>query len=377
MSKVKVKKIKVPLGMKDEGLAEMFNQMLGAGSVNMTIAWPRYVRIKGLCEQLVKLFSMLSSSPFMRAHGEFAAQKADLDKFCEDSRAKITDLFRMDFSEYEWNLSTVEEELKKTFTEVYEQMKKSDLVNTFIVMCDRLVVYKKNFIDLTKLNHKFITTMPGTEWKPFPFSSLNVKYVFSLSTIGENTIRFFMTVLNKAFELSHKLYEEISSPDIDVDQFVDVIMSNIGEIQKRPELHRCKKAFQKIRESVELLKGRFNNYYRDFIATKDSTIMMQHFILDVSKSTDADPQVTAQFRTIISYYRKIAQDQITNPKIKMLFDKVNESFKELERGAENLVRIREDDAPADEVEDSVPLQVTPVAKTADDLTRDASTKPKN
>jgi hypothetical protein len=70
--KVKVKKIKVPVGMKDEGLADMFNQMLGTGSVNMSIAYPRYVRIKGLCEQLIKLFEMLTTSPFMRAHGEFA-----------------------------------------------------------------------------------------------------------------------------------------------------------------------------------------------------------------------------------------------------------------------------------------------------------------
>jgi hypothetical protein len=69
--------------------------------------------------------------------------------------------------------------------------------------------------------------MPGTEWTPFPFTSLNIKYVFSLTTIGENTIRFFMTIINKAFEFSHKLYNELQSPDIDVDRFVDVIMENI------------------------------------------------------------------------------------------------------------------------------------------------------
>lgn len=369
MSRVKVKKIKVPLNMKDEGLAEMFNQMLGAGAVNMTIAYPRYKRIKGLCEQLVKLFEMLSSSPFMRKYSEFTPQKAEIDTFCSNARISMGELFRMDFTDYEWNLDLVEDELKKAFTEAYEKSKKSNLVNMFIKMCDSLVNYKKNFIDLNKLNHKFITSMAGTEWKPFPFTTLNVKYVFSLTSIGENTIRFFMTIISKAFELSHKLYEELQSPDIDVDAFADVIMANIGEIQKQPALHRCNKAFQKIKDSVGLLKGKFSNYYRDFIATKDSTIMMQHFIIDVSKSTDSDPQVTAQFRTIIAYYRKVAQEQITNPKIKMLFDKVNESFKELERGTENLVNIRSDE-PEDEDEDSDPISVTPVAKTSEDLLSD-------
>lgn len=376
MSKVKVKKVKIPLNVKDDGLAEMFNQMLGTGSVNMSIAYPRYKRVRGLCEQLVKLFEILAASPFMAKHTEFARQKEEIEGFCISARKSIGELFSMDFTDYEWNLDLVDEELAKKFSQVYEHAKKSNLINMFVKMCDNLVNYKKNFTDMEKLNHKFITTMPGTEWKPFPFTSLNVKYILSLISVGEVTIRFFMSILGKAFEFSHKLYEEIQSPDIDIDQFVDVIMTNIDKIQKQPELHRCGGAFRKIKESVSLLKGKFNNYYRDFIATKDSTIIMQHFIIDVSKSTNADPKVTAQFRTIIGFYRKVAQEQITNPKIKMLFDKVNESFKELERGTENLVNIRDDEFPSDD-EDSDPIvpASTPVAKTADDIARElASTK---
>lgn len=369
MSKVKVKKIKIPLNVKDEGIAEMFNQMLGTGSVNLSIAYPRYLRMRGLCEQLIKLFEMLAASPFMRAYSEFAGQKVEIETFCSNAKDKMKDLFRIDFTDYEWNLTLVEDELKKRFNEVYEDMKKSDLINTFIVMCDRLVKYKKNFVDLNKLNHKFITTMPGTEWRPFPFTSLNIKYIFSLMGIGENTVRFFMTVIGKSFELSHRLYEETQTPDIDVDQFVDVIMANIDTIQKQPELHRCRKAFQKIKESVSILKGKFTSYYRDFIATKDSTIMMQHFIIDVSKQTDADPQVTAEFRRIIAYYRKIAQDKITDPKIKMLFDKVNESFKDLERGTENLVNIRDESSDED---NSDIVTVSAFSKTQEDIARENS-----
>ena len=65
MSKVIKKKIKIPAGIKDQNLADMFNQMLGTGAVNMTIAYPRYVRIKGIVDKLLKLFEMLSSSSFM------------------------------------------------------------------------------------------------------------------------------------------------------------------------------------------------------------------------------------------------------------------------------------------------------------------------
>lgn len=343
MSKVKVKKIKIPIGMQDEGLAEMFNQMLGAGSVNMTIAYPRYLRIKALCEQLIKIFEMLVNSPFMKIQ-DFAQQRIEIETFCRQSRASANDMFKIDFSDYEWNLELLEDEQKKAFTTEYEKMKKSNLVKTFVIMCDKLVVHKKNFIDINNLKHKFIINMPGAEFTPFPFTNLNLKYIFSLANVGENTIRFFMTILHKSYELSHELWKETSSPDIDVDQFVDVIMSNIGEIQKRPELSRCGKAFQKIKDSVHMLKNRFNGYYRDFISTGDSTIMMQNFIIDVSTETKADPSITAQFRTIIGYYRKIAQDQINNPKIKKLFEKVNESFKELETGTNNLVKVKDDNS---------------------------------
>lgn len=360
MSKVKVKKIKIPITSKDEGLAEMFNQMLGTGSVNITIAYPRYKKIKTLCVNIVKIFNELVKSPFMRTHPDFVHQRIELEQYVAHATAQIETLFCMDLEAYEWNLTLVENELRQKFSEVYDAVKRSDLVNQFVVMCDRLVPYKANFADLQKLHHFFIVKMPGVEWCPFPFSSLNLKYIFAMPEVKANTTRFIMTILHTAYKLSYALYEELQAPDIDVDEFVDFIMKNIDEIQKRPELHRCRDAFQKIKESVKLLKDRFNGYYRDFVATKDSTIMMQHFITDVSKSTAANAKVTAQFRTIIAYYRKVAQSQITNPKIKMLLDKVDESFNDLERGTENLVNIR-DLSEDDDSHDSDPILATPIS----------------
>lgn len=370
MSKVKVKKIKMPVGASDEGLAEMFNQMLGTGSVNMTLAYPRYKRIKDLCTQQIKLFKLLATSPFMERNKQFNHQREQILKFCEDAEKKCEGLFYLDFADYEWNLTLVDDELRKKFTEAYDKMKKDELVKTFIIMYDRLIPYRKNFEDSQKFNPKFINNMAGAEWCPFPFTNLNIKHIFSLTSAGSNTITFFMCVLNKAYEFSGKVYNEVQSPDVDVEQFVDIIMKSIDNIQKQPELHRCHEAFQKIKDSVKMLKNNFNGYYRDFIGTNDSTIMMQHFILDVSKSTDASPVVTAQFRKIITYYRKVAQQQTMNPKVKMLFDKVNESFSALERGTENLVNIKGDSDEDCDGPDSDPLISTSTAISINDLEKE-------
>ena len=87
---------------------------------------------------------------------------------------------------------------------------------------------------------------------------------------------------------------------------------------------------------------------------------MENFILDVSKSTDADAETTRQFRVIIQYYRKLAQTQMSsNPKIKALFDKVNESFKQLDKGAENLNSKKEETVEEDEEVEYEEEQMTP------------------
>jgi len=370
MSRVKVKKISIPLGAKDEGVAQMFNQMLGTGTVNITIAYPRYKLICKLCDQLVRVFELMADSPFFRKHEEFANQTAQIHEFCEKSRTQLATKFFMDFSDYEWNLTLVEEDLQKRFSDMYSELKKSDIIHTFIIMCDHLVPYKKNFENIEKLSHKFITNMAGAEWCPFPFCTLNLKYIICLDSMTCSNKSFFMTILSKTYEFSRKLYEEIQSPDIDVDQFVDVIMKNITELQKRPELSRCRAAFQKIKESIALLKTNFTGYYRDFTSTKDSTIMMQHFIIDVSKTSKDSPQLASQFRTIISYYKKMAQNSITDPKVKMLLDRVNESMAAMERGTENLVNINEGDSEAlltqDDFDDADYIDCR--AKSADSVT---------
>ena len=152
------------------------------------------------------------------------------------------------------------------------------------------------------------------------------------------------------FDLSYKLYNEIISPDINIEEFVDIIIVNIGEFKNRPGLNRCKKAFKKIEDSVKMLKDNFSSYYRDFVTTKNSTIIMEHFIIDVSKSSaSVDPELTREFRTIIGYYRKAAENTKMNPQVQSLFDRINESFKQLERNTENLVNVKANEADSDPI----------------------------
>ena len=199
--------------------------------------------------------------------------------------------------------------------------------------------------------------MAGVEWKPFQFSSLNYKAIF----IGaeKDVIELYMIALHKTYSFGFQIYNEIQSPDIDIDTFVNIILKSIGDLQKIPELSRCKEAFAKLRESVGMLKENFNSYYRDFVNTKDSSIIMQHFVLDVGKNSTAGAKVAGQFRIIINYYRKMTNGQVTDPRLKSLLDRANKTFSETTAGATNL-GIKEEPQDSDAISDDDTTDVTAV-----------------
>ena len=366
MHRPAVKKIKIPLG-NGELLTNMFNQLVGT-AVDISITYPKYVAAKRLCGQLVTVFEKFTNSPLM-ALPMYAVEKTEINAFCVKSRADINATFDQDLTDYSWNLNLVADDIKENFSKSYTDMKVSAIVNVFIVMCDSMAPYRKNFKDSEKLDHKFIICMADTEWCPFPFSRFNAKTLFDIQGVGEHTINFFMTVLNKAYEFSYGLYEILSSPDVDIDAFVDLIRENLEAIQKIPELSRCGRAFAKIYKSLDLLRTNFGDYYKDFLSTQDNTVIIQNFILDVSKQTGADIQLTGQFRKIIMYYRKISNSNgVSNPQITELTSQVDVAIKSFESRTQNLVRVRTGaDSDADDAQDipSTAISLTTVA--SDDM----------
>lgn len=345
--KAKVKKIKVS-SANDRDISDMFNQMLGTGSANIGIAYPRYLNIKELSLRVIKIFSLLATSPAMNAYQN---DRRIILQYCESSKSHISNLFTLNLDKYSLNYDETPKEIADKFTSDYEAIKKSPYIKSLIMIADKLHPYKDNFTKMDKLNHKFIFDISGVDWSPFPFP-FNIKDYFLDINLNKSSIEFMMVILFKTYAFTIEIYNICRTPDIDVDQFIEIITSSITEIQKRPELSRCSKAFNKIKESVMLLKTNFNDYYRDFVETQDNTIIMQNFILDVSKNTKADLELTRQFRKIIAFYREQAQKNggQNSEKINMIFDKISETFKDYDVGLENIgIRKTDEDSASEDV----------------------------
>jgi hypothetical protein len=333
MKKAKVKKVKIPIA-EDRDISDLFNQMLG-GSTNVAITYPRYIAMRELCLKLVKVFTLLADSTLLR---EMNPIREEIVEYCALSKKYITVLFSQNLDSYlgmTQDYSKIPENITKAFSEDYETMKKSQFIKSLIGIADKLYPYRENFDKIDNLKHNFIYNIPGIEWSPLPFP-FDIKEFMCNETITKSAIDFIMIILHKTYEFTYAIYDKIMTPDIDIDQFIDIITSSIGEIQKIPELNRCGKAFNKIKDSVLLLKNNFNEYYRDFIETKDNTTIMLNFVTDVSKNTKADPELTRQFRKIISYYQNLPKNGQNNEKVNMLFEKMNATFKEYDMDFENI-----------------------------------------
>lgn len=351
MPKIKSKVVRSTIENKD--IMEMFHGVLGTGEntpLNLKIVYPKYVAIVDHCDRFMRLLEALRDSPLM---GRFPAETGQLAAYISTLREQVDRIFAapdlkilhpsniVDLESEPVDYDSVTSAEYETFAQVYEAVKKSNVVNVIIVTCKNLVPHKKSLETRTALKDRFLTKTAGLSFTPLPdLPSLNFKQIYIQDTLSAADRQYILMVLHKMLAISHDVYDSMSSPDIDVGEFSEVIMSSLGDVKKH--IPRCDEAFKKIGDSVHLLKGNFDGYYKDFVASNNPTIIMENFVLDVSKETKSSPKVTGQFRTIIGHYRKLAAQQAQNPQMRTLFEQVDKNFQELEKQSQN----------ADEAEES-------------------------
>ena len=335
------KLVKQTIGNKD--IIGTFEELLGTkeDSINLPITHPKYVKIESNAMRFLKLLNLLSKSKFMN---NFESINNDLLEYIKLLEKNHTEVFTApDLENYiikdEKTLEppsykSVPDNVKKEFGIVYNKSKKSNIVNIVIVICKNLIVYKKYIENKDELSDLFITKSAGNKITPFPeLDSLNIKRIYNDDSLNSNDRKFILVSLSKLYEISYEMYTILSNPDVDVDQFITIIISSIDIVKK--QIPRCNEAFDKIVKSVGILKSNFNGYYKDFMSCNNPSIIMENFILDVSKDTTANKKITSQFRRIISHYRNLAGKRPMDDRVNTLFKHVDKHFDVLDKLTDN------------------------------------------
>jgi len=315
------KTLKSTLANKD--VVGLFNDTLNPScdAAKLPIVHKKYDDVKSLVNRFLKALSFIRDMSAVRS--AFPGPQGHLSSYIDGLTKQFEETFiAPDIGIYipaETTLGTADYSKVPPndaiqFVKVYNDVKKCNLTNIVVVVCKNLSAHKRALIDTNNLSDKFLREA-GSIFAPFPsLSQLNIKQIYT--TIGGKDKLLLLTVLSRIYTISHEIHDIVSSPDADLNELVTIVLASIDEVKK--QIPRCGDAFKKIAESVGMLKGNFGSYYKDYVSSGNSSIILENFVLDVSKDSKTSPAVTAQFRNIIKHYRRMTANT-NDPKLRSLF----------------------------------------------------------
>lgn len=328
--KVKVKNIKQITGSGD--INGLFEEMMGTRDAEPEIIRPKFVKVRNLIRHVYRV--LMQFAHFSALQTDFPETKEGMLQITEFANAmKNSIVFNAEkgtpneTEEKYMNLSKVE------LNSYYKKIKDNEYVKSLIVLGGTLKRHSRFIDDKNNLKDNFIGQEPGLSFTIFQFSTLDLKILWANKRITFTVKQYILNVLHTLWKDTYEIYRIVTSPDVDIDKFTKLLIESIGRLKKEPGLNRCNNAFNRIENSVHLLKDKFGDYYRESVASSNPNMIVESFIIDVSNQGGANARLTREFRQIIQYMHKVGAQTGKNkdPKIQKLFKMLNSNFNIMEK----------------------------------------------
>jgi len=325
--------------IQDEGVQALFNSVLrtpGGKNRALHVIHPKMRDLGRAIDRFLKVLELLGGpgplhafaaarDATARCAAQLRAQLAELPKAPDLDRLLGRDLLLRAQAGDETAFDGLRPADTAAFEAAYKGLKRCNPVNVAIVTCDRLKQHRNALQDGKALKDGFLRKMVTIPLTPLPdLPALDFRLFYNSPLVDSAGRLVLLGALHKLLDLGHQVYELVTSPDIDVNDFVQVVMESIEALRKR--LPRCDAAFDKIQDSVALLKARFGKYHKDAEASGSSTIIMENFVLDVASETKHDPTTARQFGMIIKHYQKEASGQ-KDPRLQSVFKAIKANIR--------------------------------------------------
>jgi hypothetical protein len=229
---------------------------------------------------------------------------------------------------------------------MYRRIKNSQVFKDIMTTSAQLQPFEPFFMKKDKDgkiidDDSFIKKEPGQMLQPLIFCSIDLKLLWNtLFDECPSGKKFIYSLIKNIYFISHDIYEVAYTPDVNIDEFSNVLVSTIGKLRTHPELNRCGRAFDVIENSVNLLKTNFTEYFRSCVETENTATLLESFIIDVSRTQKASPTVIRQFRQITNYMAKNAKNN-NDPRVKKLFKMLNIQFGKIDKELKVDTQIKE------------------------------------
>lgn len=318
MAKVKQQMHKMMSDEESSSINRMFEEMVGMRDCEAHIITPKIVRSRNTIKKIYQY--LVQFATFKPLHLSFPFIKPSLDQIIGFTAELKEAIIWVDESEEtEAQYATLEiDQVNKIYKTIKENKYMKDLIN----LGGRMKRFEKK---LEENDDSFVMQEPGVSMFIFQFSSLDLKKLWAQSNITPMIKKYILTLLYRVFLEVKVLYEIVTSPDVDIGEFSSKLIQCIQALHKIPELNRCKNAFKKIEDSVNLLKENFGGYYREFMSCDNPNVIIENFIMDVSNKSGNNMRLTREFRVIIQYLHKESSKRGKNkdPNIQKLFNILN------------------------------------------------------
>lgn len=322
-------------------LNSMFDQMTGASHADPSIIQPKYIQLRANLIKFCKVFELLLNfKGFAQDFPECKEEMGEIRAFVKKAREK----HKLE-PKAEDDAKKSEIIDKKELNEAYNKLKESQEIQQIIVCGSVLGKHKKYLYDKDNLSDEFIRREPGLSMTPFPFTGLDLKKIWISDKFKDITKRFILSILCHVCKLGYACYDLVTSPNVDIKKFSQVLINNIGMLKK--QIPRCDRAFDIIADSVKMLEGNFKNYYKTSVEAENPSIIIESFIVDVSMKQKSNANITRQFRKIIMHMKKKSANN-KDPRVKKLFSMLNNQFSMMEKETPGYVRPEDSDSSDDD-----------------------------
>jgi hypothetical protein len=330
---VKIKQI-IPKKQKEDikEINEMFEQITGSADADLEVIAPKIADVKNSLKTYCKALQILETQ-MRKASIDDKDINTDLKEikdhytvickahhlFIKDENGVMTDKFVGDDTQNSYFSMT-----KPEVNELYKTLKNDQHVVSCVKSSGYLKKrYAKHLMDKDNISDSFVKNEPGVSLYPFPFSKFDIKQLWIQEKVSSLEKKLIITVLHKVLISGIKIYNVITSPDIDIKKYSGVLVDSIKGLKK--QIPGCEAAFKLISNSVGMLENNFDNYYKDSIVAGNPGMIMENFVLDIAKKQKAGTNTVLQFSRIISELRKRFGNN-TDPRVSKLLSTLNKQI---------------------------------------------------
>ncbi len=321
----KVKVVQKSMGVDKQAMSNIMGAFMGnPESIDKQLAKDKFKSLIMAVKRINKLMVSFDKSILNKAivdHSFSAQWSKQVTSWCSDTSSWVEDME-----------ATLEKD-QTAMVHTYLSAKKAKPVEDCVHMCSKLSRYRKYIQSNESLDDSFLRGSKTKDLVILPFSDVDIKYIYTFCSLDESAKRYIMLFLNIVYGASHDIYQIITNPDIDISKVADIVIATIAQVKK--SVPRADRAFRKIEESMEMFKNNFTEYYRDFVVSKDPSVILTNFLTDckdthTESDNKSDLELARQFTKIAAFFKRELNGKIKDPNVEAILNSIEETFKSLD-----------------------------------------------